>query len=75
LFSADEREFYGSARRPLYYAQARYVCLYLQERGVLEEAYRRRGERAMWRATGAGTVAEFERAWLAWIDGIEAPGD
>jgi hypothetical protein len=39
LLSTDEEEFYGS-RSDFNYAQARYLCLYLQEKGQLRNFYK-----------------------------------
>jgi hypothetical protein len=39
LVNTTEDEFYGS-KSGFYYAQARYLCLYLQEKGLLKKFYR-----------------------------------
>jgi hypothetical protein len=39
LISTDEDEFYGS-RSGFNYAQARYLCMYMQEKGILKKFYK-----------------------------------
>jgi hypothetical protein len=39
LINTTEDEFYGS-KSGFYYAQARYLCLYLQEKGLLRKFYK-----------------------------------
>ncbi|MCX7833839.1 MAG: hypothetical protein N2490_06490 [Ignavibacteria bacterium] len=39
LFSISKNEFYGN-HSDFYYAQARYFCFYMQEKGVLKQFYR-----------------------------------
>ena len=39
LVSTSEDEFYGN-NSGFYYAQARYLCLYLQEKGLLRKFYK-----------------------------------
>ncbi|MBI4563934.1 MAG: hypothetical protein HY716_04475 [Planctomycetes bacterium] len=70
-------EFY-SDDRGLHYAAARYVCLYLQEAGLLESFYRefratanvdQTGKTALEKVTGR-SLEEFDRHWRAWVEGL-----
>ena len=76
--------FYGDGSA-LNYAAARYLCLYLQERGALAELYRRLrdgaasstdpaadAEKALVELLGASTVAEVDSAFKAWVTGLKA---
>ena len=76
LMSLGRREFYAKEMRGLRYAEARYVCFYLQEKGALEAFYRgfragvktdRAGVKALCEAVSVKSLEEFEQAWLAWL--------
>jgi hypothetical protein len=71
----DER-FYDAERVGINYAQARYLLMYLQEKGVLGEFYARFRARAEQDPQGIKTLEElvapqslerFERDWRAWV--------
>lgn len=75
LMELTPAEFYGEGSG-VHYAQARYVLMYLQQRGQLTRFYRtardaRRqdpgGSRSFQAVTGI-SLAEFERKWLRWVD-------
>ncbi|MBI3097626.1 MAG: hypothetical protein HYY93_05175 [Planctomycetes bacterium] len=77
LFSAGHGDFDG-AQRGLLYAEARYLCLYLQERGWLEAYYRKfRGDCAR-DPTGSATLRSvtgqeleaLEAEYFQWARGI-----
>jgi hypothetical protein len=80
LVKTTSEEFY--AGKGTSYAQARYLCYYLQERGVLEKFYRAfRGARAA-DPTGIETLQQvlavtdlgaFERTWEAFVLGLTFP--
>jgi hypothetical protein len=78
--------FYGGGS-PLFYATARYLCLWLQERGALAELYRRLrdadptsidpaadAERALAELLGAGDAADLDAAFRSWVLGLQAAG-
>jgi hypothetical protein len=76
--------FYGE-ESPLNYAAARYLCLWLQERGALAELYRRLrdgaasssdpeadAEKALVELLGVQNVADADTAFRAWVTGLGA---
>jgi hypothetical protein len=78
--------FYGDGSA-LHYAAARYLCLFLQERGALPELYRRLrdgaassidpaadAERALVELLGAADVAALDEAFRVWVAGLKATG-
>lgn len=74
LMGLDEDGFY-SDQRGQYYAQARYLCYYLQEQGLLEAFYRKLSNGTD-RSGGASTLKEllgfpnwqeFQANWQAWV--------
>ncbi len=74
LATCDEREFYRDPR--MNYAQARYLCYYLQERGLLRTFYRRfraghdkdpSGWRTLREVLGRSDMDRFQREWEAWV--------
>jgi hypothetical protein len=82
LLATTPGEFYSGPRRAVHYAEARALCLYLQERGVLERFYARfrdgrekdpKGRRALCEVLGAERLDEVESAWKAWLR--DRPGD
>ena len=84
LFRMTPEEFYGDDSA-LNYAAARYLCLFLQERGALAELYRRLrdagppagdpamvAEKAVADLLGAPGVAEVDTAFRAWVMRLSA---
>ncbi|HWP40682.1 MAG TPA: hypothetical protein VNL70_07125, partial [Tepidisphaeraceae bacterium] len=72
----DDPRFYRQDLTGLNYAQARYLLMYLQEKGLLREYYRRfraaRGEDPTGRKTLENLIApqsldDLDRAWRAWV--------
>jgi len=72
---ADD-DFYGAARVGVNYAEARYLMLYLQEKGLLQEFYRRFRDHAKTDPTGINTLEAmvgdgqfpaFEQEWRRWV--------
>ena len=64
------------------YAQARYLCMYLQDNGLLKRFYADflatkakdpTGLAALERALGTGDMAAFQRQWQAWVMGLRFP--
>jgi hypothetical protein len=84
LLGGGDRAFYAD-RRGDNYAQARYLCMYLQERGLLTRFYHAffagRGEdptgyRTLMAVLGLTTEKEmrvFERRWSAWVLSLRFP--
>ncbi len=79
LSQASAREFYGEDSGT-HYAQARYLCQYLQERGVLREFYRQVRDDAGRDPSGFDTLvrvldiddqATFFAEWKAWVMALE----
>ena len=82
LTATTSDEFYGEARG-LNYAQARYLCYYLQEQGQLFEFYRAFRENCAADPTGYGTLQKilgtkdldaFQRKWEAFMMEVPGPG-
>jgi hypothetical protein len=72
----EDPRFYTEASVGLNYAQARYLLMYLQEKGLLERYYKRLRPRAADDPTGLKTLREiiepqtmeqFEKAWREWV--------
>jgi hypothetical protein len=72
MTSQTDRQFYDSATG---YAQARYLCLWLQERGLLRRYYLEyrearktdpTGIRTLGRVLGTRDLRQFQRGWEAW---------
>lgn len=81
LFALDVEGFYG-AGSGTHYAQARYLCYYLQERGLLEKFYHAFHEAARTDPTGADTLRKtlgtddleaFRKKWEAWVLTLRFP--
>jgi hypothetical protein len=62
------------------YAQSRYLCQYLQHKGVLREYYAKVKENQAWDPSGYVTLAQvldiqdreaFMKTWQAWVMGLE----
>jgi hypothetical protein len=77
LLGYSPERFYGDGRG-VHYAAARYLCLYLQERGELVRFYRRLkgglpedadGRKALEETTGR-SLESYEAAWRDWILGL-----
>jgi hypothetical protein len=75
LFGMDAHEFYGGSAA-LNYAQARYLCYYLQERGLLVDYFKRfaasphedpTGLEALKEILGEEDAAAFQKRWEAWV--------
>lgn len=76
---AASREQFLDDNEGVHYAQARYFCQYLQERGALRTFYRAfrdghasdpTGAETLEKSLGCG-VSEIERAWLTWVEALE----
>ncbi len=75
LLTADD--FYG-AQRGLNYAQARYFCLYAQQKGLLEKLYSRLRDAPAGKRAGVTAVEEVfgrkigqvEKEYLAWVKAL-----
>lgn len=81
LVATTRRRFYG-AGRDLHYAEARYFCMYLQEKGLLERFYKTFRDRRKEDPTGAKFLEELlgkdldavQSDWLAWVRSLpDAP--
>ncbi len=74
LIGLADSEFRG-AGSSLHYAEARYFCMFLQERGLLRKFYREFRDRFPEDGTGGKFVAELfgkpvgevEKEWLDWV--------
>lgn len=76
LFALSAAEFYGASEGyNRYYGQARYLCYYLQERGLLVRFYHAFRERVEQDPSGAKTLAEilgedlvvFQQRWESFV--------
>jgi hypothetical protein len=72
----EDDNFYGAPHVGMNYAHARYLLMYLQEKGLLQGYYRRfrdgaaadpTGLRALEELVGPRSLEEFERQWRAWV--------
>jgi len=81
LCATSSDEFYGD-RRGVYYAQARYLCYYLQERGLLEKFYRTfrdgyRKDAFGWKTLqgilGQEDMDAFQRQWQEFVLNLRFP--
>ena len=82
LTSMSDAEFYGGANRANYsqhYAQARYLCYYLQEHGLLVRFYREfaagadrdpAGYLTLQRVLGESDMAAFKKKWESFVLGL-----
>jgi len=85
LTSMTDGEFYGlndSTRYNQYYAQARYLCYYLQEKGLLVKFYREfvanakndpTGYDSLKRVLGEDDMSAFGKKWERFILDLRAP--
>ena len=82
LITQSDQEFRGD-KEPLNYANARYLCFYLQERGLLAKFYKtfRTAHKAGTDKTGWDSFkkvigeppATFEKKWHAWVKTLKWP--
>ena len=81
LLGASEAEFHGKGEG-LFYAQARYLCYYLQERGLLVKFHREFAANAKADPTGSGSLkkilveddlAAFQKTWEAFVIKLKFP--
>ena len=81
LAGTTTRQFYNEDRGSNY-AQARYLCYYLQEKGLLQKYYRAFTQNAARDPTGYATLklvlgetdlADFQKRWEAWVLKLEFP--
>ena len=79
LTATSDNEFYGGPDNPNYsdhYAQARYLCYYLQEKGLLVKFYRQfsanartdpTGYETLKRVLGENDMDKFQKQWEKFI--------
>jgi hypothetical protein len=81
LTGTTTAEFYGD-NRGINYAQARYLCLYLQEKGLLSRFYREfkanhekdaSGYETLKRVLGEEDMGAFQERWETWVLGLRFP--
>ncbi len=81
LLGASDAEFHGK-NESLYYAQARYLCFHLQERGALANFYREFASNVSLDPTGAtalkkvlaeDNLAAFQKKWEASVLALKYP--
>jgi len=74
LVAMNTGQFRGD-KESLHYAEARYLCMYLQKLGVLEKFYKAfrdgfkddtTGAKTLVRVTGK-PIPDLEREWIAWV--------
>jgi hypothetical protein len=79
LTSMTEAEFYGGETYSQHYAQARYLCYYLQEKGLLVKFFQQfvaaakedhTGYNTLGRVLGERDMAAFQKKWEAFVLGI-----
>jgi len=82
LLSLSEDDFYGGVNDPgysQYYAQSRYLCFYLQEKGLLTKFYREfvanvktdpTGYETLKRVLGERDMEAFQKKWEKFILGL-----
>jgi len=72
----EDGDFYGERLVGLNYAQARYLMMYLQEKGLLTKYYAQfrdgakddpSGLATLRRVTAPQSLDDFEKAWRAWV--------
>jgi hypothetical protein len=81
----NETEFYGrdtSAKYSEYYAQSRYLCYYLQEKGLLVKYYQEfsagakedpTGFKSLKKVLGEKDMAVFQKRWQEWVLTLRFP--
>ena len=76
LLATSSEEFYNDPVG-MHYAQARYLCYYLQEKGLLRKFYREfrehhladpTGIHTMLRVSGENSLGELEAKWLKFLE-------
>ena len=77
LLSTTTSQFYGGGREHSHnYAQARYLCYYLQEKGLLPKFYHefrsnfeqdKTGLRALRKVLGTDDLKEFQKTWESFV--------
>jgi hypothetical protein len=81
LMSMPEGEFYGGDSYNQYYAQARYLCYYLQEKGLLVKFYHQfvadaerdpTGYATLKRVLAESDMVAFKKKWEKFILGLRA---
>ena len=80
LIATTDRQFRG-ANSGLHYAEARYLCMYLQTKGWLRTFYRKFRDNYPNDKTGAKTlvavtgrpIAQLQNEWLPWVKGLRFP--
>lgn len=84
LCAMDAATFYGASKGPAY-ATARYLCLYLQEKGVLRQFYKDFVSNQKVDPTGYDTLQKtlaglgekdaetFRKKWEVWVMGLKYP--
>jgi hypothetical protein len=79
LLALDGRAFYDDDAQGTHYAQARYLCYYLQERGLLTRFYREfyasraadpTGFETLKRVLGETDMEAFQRRWEQFVLGL-----
>jgi hypothetical protein len=85
LMAMSEKEFYGNGSGSSYsqfYAQARYLCYYLQERGLLRKYYREftanakkdpTGIESLKKLLGEQDMDAFKKSWEAFVLKLNFP--
>ncbi|MDH5681850.1 MAG: hypothetical protein OEZ36_09695, partial [Spirochaetota bacterium] len=78
VFSTTREEFYNDAKGA-HYAEARYFCLYMQEKKVLRRFYKsfrdnqgndNTGIVFVEKAFGGKKLEDIEKDWLIWVKGL-----
>ena len=78
LVKTNDDEFYGD-RSDVNYAQARYLCMYLQENGLLKKFYKafrdnylndNTGKNTLERITGKN-LSELDKDYIEWVKGLK----
>lgn len=80
LIATTDAQFRG-ANSGLHYAEARYLCMYLQQKGLLRRFYREFRDDQKADPTGAKTlvavtgmsIADLQRKWLPWVLKLRFP--
>jgi len=85
LLSMNDAAFYGGPDNPRYsqlYAQCRYLCYYLQERGLLVSFYRKftarakddpSGEKSLKQVLDTEDLGAFQKRWEQFVLGLRSP--
>lgn len=83
LLATTTEEFYDDSQG-IHYAQARYLCYYLQERGLLRDFYRQfrehaaagdpTGKATLLRITGKTSLTELQDDWLGFVGRLRLNG-